>query len=57
MLQKSSAHLLENEYNTVTKRGINAQSIVSSGMNCDGVSLKPFFHRALWAINLKQWLN
>jgi uncharacterized protein (DUF1501 family) len=41
MLQKSSSHLLENEYNTVTKRGINAQSIVSSGMN--GVSLKTTF--------------
>ena len=32
MLQKSSSHLLENEYNMITKRGINSQSIVSSGL-------------------------
>jgi uncharacterized protein (DUF1501 family) len=41
MLQKSSGHLLENEYNTVMKRGINAQSIVASGMA--GVSLSTAF--------------
>lgn len=41
MLQKSSAHLLENEYNSVMKRGISAQSIVSQGMA--GVSLKTTF--------------
>ena len=41
MLQKSSPHILENDYNTVMKRGINAQSVVSQGMA--GVSLsKPF---------------
>lgn len=44
MLQKNSSHLLENEYNIVTKRGISAQSIVSSGMN--GVSLKTTFPSA-----------
>jgi uncharacterized protein (DUF1501 family) len=41
MLQKSSSHLLENVYNTVTKRGMNAQSMVTSGMA--GVSLKTSF--------------
>jgi uncharacterized protein (DUF1501 family) len=41
MLQKSSPHILENEYNTVMKRGINAQSVVSQGMA--GVSLSTPF--------------
>ena len=41
MLQKSSSHLLENEYNTVTKRGISAQSSVSSGLA--SVSLSTVF--------------
>ena len=41
MLQKSSPHLLENEYNAVMKRGINAQSTVSQGMS--SVSLKTTF--------------
>jgi uncharacterized protein (DUF1501 family) len=41
MLQKSSSHVLENEYNTVTKRGMNAQSIVSQGLS--GVSLRTVF--------------
>jgi uncharacterized protein (DUF1501 family) len=41
MLQKSSSHLLENEYNAVMKRGINAQSTVSQGMS--SVSLKTTF--------------
>jgi uncharacterized protein (DUF1501 family) len=41
MLQKSSPHMLENEYNNVMKRGINAQSVVSQGMA--GVSLSTPF--------------
>ena len=41
MLQKSSTHLLENEYNTVMKRGISAQSIVSQGLS--SVALKTTF--------------
>lgn len=41
MLQKSSTHILENEYNTVTKRGISAQGIVSQGLA--SVSLKTSF--------------
>ena len=41
MLQKSSTHVLENEYNNVTKRGISAQSIVAQGLS--GVSLKTSF--------------
>jgi uncharacterized protein (DUF1501 family) len=41
MLQKNSSHLLENEYNAVMKRGVNAQSIVSQGLS--GVSLSTPF--------------
>jgi uncharacterized protein (DUF1501 family) len=41
MLQKSSSHILENEYNTVMKRGINAQSVVSQGLA--GVNLSTPF--------------
>ena len=41
MLQKSSTHLLENEYNNVMKRGMSAQSIVSQGLS--SVSLKTTF--------------
>ena len=41
MLQKSSKHVLENEYNIVMKRGISAQSIVSQGLS--EVSLRTAF--------------
>ena len=41
MLQKSSTHLLENTYNTVMKRGISAQGIVSQGLS--GASLRTTF--------------